>query len=276
MAAKTTTLRDERDNRLWREKIFPAMRALGKVGYFPFTVQGQENVPRGEPLLFVDNHSGWFPMDAFFVNLAIHDHVSPDLVPFTATLDSALAAPVLGSLLQKLGGLPASAFVRPERLPAWVNSCAMFPEGAMGNTKPFWHAYRMRPWHRGFVRYALARKAKIVPVAVLGAEESLPVAGRLEALRPLLRAAFPVPIVPLPLPARWEVVFLEPVDLATDTRFGKPSMTDSAYGQRVADGIRAMVQAVLDARTTTRPIATLSRWVEERGPARRRSSGALP
>src|SRR5271166_5140599 len=122
-------IRDGRDNRLWSETIFPAMRALIRLGYFSFEVVGAELVPRGEPLLFVDNHSGWFPMDAFFVNLAIHDHVSPDLLPFTATLDAALAAPILGGLLSRLGGLPASAFTRPERLPDWVASCAMFPEG---------------------------------------------------------------------------------------------------------------------------------------------------
>jgi 1-acyl-sn-glycerol-3-phosphate acyltransferase len=69
----------------------------------------------------------------------------------------------------------------------------------------------MREWNRGFVRLAMALEAPIVPVAVFGGEECFPVAWTVKLLEPLIGSVVGLPLAPVPLPARWKVVFHEPV-----------------------------------------------------------------
>jgi 1-acyl-sn-glycerol-3-phosphate acyltransferase len=260
-----------RDDRLWHDILFPTLRRLIDLGYFSLTVRGAELVPREGQVLFVDNHAGWFPFDAFFLNLAISDHVGRDRIPYTATLDLALQTPVLGPILTKLGGLPASWFRRPERLPAEVQSCAMFPEGSAGNCKPFWNAYRMREWNRSFLRYALLRRALIVPVAIVGGEESMPVAWELKALKGWLGTAVPIPLAPVPLPTAWEIVFHAPIDVSN-----KPSKVH----RELAEQIRQLVQDTLDERTQTRRLGRLSAFLSKerwsRGPSEEAAAMGAP
>ena len=47
------------------------LRKLLQVGYFDLGVEGAEHLPRRGPVVYVANHAGWFPLDAFFVGLAI-------------------------------------------------------------------------------------------------------------------------------------------------------------------------------------------------------------
>jgi 1-acyl-sn-glycerol-3-phosphate acyltransferase len=182
------------DQRLWFDRLAPLARACIRSGYFSLEVEGLEHIPREGPVVFAQNHAGWFPLDAFFLSLALREGIGPERQPVFAAADAALRIPGLGGFIRRVGALPASWFRRPEKLPADIESFGVFPEGVQGNTKPFWHAYRMRDWNRGFVRVAIARHAPIVPVAVLGGEESLPVAWTVTALRPLVGSEFGLPL----------------------------------------------------------------------------------
>ncbi len=73
-------------------------------------------------------------------------------------------------------------------------------------------------------------RVPIVPVAVLGAEESVPVFARLPRLR--ISSA-------LPLPAKFRIRFLEPV--ATDS-LGDAPWEDDRLGQALSHDIRALIQ----------------------------------
>jgi 1-acyl-sn-glycerol-3-phosphate acyltransferase len=243
------------DQRLWFEKLVPFARALVRTRYFSFDVEGLEHIPREGPVVFAQNHAGWFPLDAFFLSLAVREGVGPHRQPVFATADAALRVPVLGPFLRRVGSMPASWFRRPERLPAGLESFGVFPEGVQGNTKPFWHAYRMRDWNRGFVRVAIARGAPIVPAAVLGGEESLPVAWTVTALRKLIGSEFGLPLSLVPLPARWKVVFHRPVDVSG---LGKAGLLDAESSSAVAREIQATVQATIDRHVRARPLAQIA------------------
>lgn len=246
---------------------FPLLRLLIRSGYFAFSVEGLEHVPRDGPLVFALNHAGWFPLDALFLTMAVAEAHGLARAPFFATHEAALEAPGLGEVLRRAGAVPASWFRRPERLPAEIQCCAIFPEGAHGNTKPFWEAYRMRPWNRGFVRVAIARAAPIVPAAVLGGEEALPVAWTVKALAPIIGAELGLPLSLLPLPARWKVVFHQPVRLEV----GREAIADGAYCNGVAARVQETVQATLDREARGRPLRRLSGAVARLrgGPTRR-------
>ena len=248
------------DDALWEAKLVPAVERVIRAGYFSFTVEGGEHVPRDGRAVYAGNHAGWFPLDAFFVGLGVRRALGPCRTPFFATAEAALALPLLGGFLRRAGAVPSSWFRRPERLPRQVRSAAFFPEGVPGNTKPFWEAYRMRPWNRGFVRTAAALDAPIVPVAVLGGEECLPVAWTVRLLEPLVGSAFGLPLALVPLPARWRIVFHPPVRLADREAF----LAGGERSRAVARGVQATVQETLDRNGGRYPLAHVSSWVAAR------------
>ncbi|HET8540460.1 MAG TPA: 1-acyl-sn-glycerol-3-phosphate acyltransferase [Anaeromyxobacter sp.] len=249
------------DDALWEETLVPLVERLVRAGYFSFAIEGAEHVPLDGRAVYAQNHAGWFPLDALFLGLAVRRAAGRCRTPFFATAEAALAIPGLGPLLRRAGALPAGWFRRPERLPREVRSCAIFPEGVPGNTKPFWEAYRMRPWSRGFVRVAAALGLPIVPVAVLGGEECLPVAWTVRLLEPLVGSAFGLPLAPVPLPSRWRVVFHRPVRLRGDAR---ALLADGRRSAATARAVERTVQGTLERRGRRYPLAHVSSWVASR------------
>jgi hypothetical protein len=116
----------------------------------------------------------------------------------------------------------------------------------------------MRQWSRAFVNLAIARSAPIVPVSVLGGEECLPVAWTVRVLQPLIGSVVGLPVVPVPLPARWRIVFHTPVYVTPE---GSPPRLDSSRRKSVARQVQSMVQEALDREAQRRPLARLSSFV---------------
>jgi 1-acyl-sn-glycerol-3-phosphate acyltransferase len=247
-----------RDREFLVRRLVELAHAVIRAGYFSLDVKGIEHVPREGRVVLAANHAGWFALDAFFVTLAIADAHGLRRAPFFATHEAALAAPLLGAFMRRFGAVPASWFRRPERLPPDIESVGIFPEGVRGNTKPFWQAYRMRDWNRGFVRVAIAREAPVVPVAVVGGEECLPVAWTVRFLEPLLGAPLGLPLTPVPLPTRWKVVFHEPVTVS-----GVGALTDHAFCTDVARRVQQLVQRTLDEEGGRRPLGRLALLLEQ-------------
>ncbi len=245
------------DDALWERRLVPMVETLIRSGYFSFDVEGAEHVPKDGRAIFAQNHAGWFPLDAFFVGLALRRVLGPCRTPYFATAEAALALPVIGPFIRRVGAVPSAWFRRPERLPPGLRACGFFPEGIPGNTKPFWQAYRMRPWNRGFVRVAAALDLPIVPAAVLGGEECMPVAWTVRLLEPIFGAPFGLPVSLLPLPARWRVVFHPPVRIADP----KAVLVDGARSAEIAAQVRATVAATLETRARRYPLAQVSSLV---------------
>jgi 1-acyl-sn-glycerol-3-phosphate acyltransferase len=126
----------------------------------------------------------------------------------------------------------------------------VFPEGRKGTEKPFHQRYRLRRFGRGgFVAAAMRARAKIVPVAVVGAEEAAPIFAHVGALRRLTGLIY-FPITPtFPwfgplgmlgyLPAKFRVRFLEPIDTA---ELGADPDEDKALVQSLSQEVRARIQ----------------------------------
>jgi 1-acyl-sn-glycerol-3-phosphate acyltransferase len=239
-------------------QVASGIDAAVKLKYFSFEVEGLEHLPKDGPVVYAQNHAGWFALDTIILGYAVGRALEVSRTPYFAAHDAALAAPVVGPFLRRLGGLPASSFRNPERLPPGIDSFGICPEGVRGNCKPFWQAYRMQEWSRTFVKLALVREAVIVPVAVLGGEECLPVAWTVEALEPVLGSIVGLPLVPVPLPTRWKVVFHEPVRV---TPHGPPLRPDRQYCADVARQVQGIVQETLDREAWSRPLAQLSSFL---------------
>lgn len=243
-----------------RESLIRKLRALLRVAlrlrYFSLDVEGAGRIPREGPLVFVQNHAGWFALDSILVGGVVGDVLGIARTPYYAVEEAALDAPILGSFFRRLGGLPAHAFRHPERLPPQIDSFGICPEGVHGNCKPFWEAYRMREWSRTFVKLALQRHAKIVPVAVFGGEESLPSLWTVRLLEPFIGSVVGLPLLPFPLPARWKIVFHEPVEVEPQDAHHQRD-----YCLEVSGRVRDIVQRTLDREAPRRPLLRLSSLV---------------
>jgi hypothetical protein len=77
-------------------------------------------------------------------------------------------------------------------------------------------------------------------------------------LEPLIGAIVGCPLVPIPLPARWKIIFHEPVHLATDD---KRTQSKRSYCADVAQHVQATVQKTLDRQAARYPLARLSKMV---------------
>ncbi|WP_223646420.1 1-acyl-sn-glycerol-3-phosphate acyltransferase [Corallococcus sp. EGB] len=209
--------------------------------YWRVSVEGVDQVPRGAAIL-VANHSGALPYDGLVMAQALLRE-RPDLLEARWLVeDQVFHAPMLGTLFNRLGAVRAS----PEnalRLLDERRPLVVFPEGYQGASKPFAERYRLKRFGRGgFVKLALRTGAPIVPVAIVGAEETSPLLGRI----PGGFLGFPsLPLTaPGPLPAKWTIRFGEPL-----TMDGLPQEAADDLGevQRLTERTRESIQSMLQA-----------------------------
>lgn len=243
------------------EAIFPLFEFLYST-WWRVKVSGVENVPGHGRALLAANHAGAIlPFDATMIATAIQkEHPLPRWLK-AMVLNWAFELPFVSFLMRRVGGVPANP-ANMGRLLAQEQPVLVFPEGVKGFGKPFAERYRLQRFGRGgFVEIALESGAPIVPVAVIGAEEIYPKLGESEPLARLIGAPyFPVtptfpllgPLGLLPLPSRWQIEFLEPVDLSG---YGPGSSEDRALVFDVSEQVRERIQAALH------------RGLVERGPA---------
>jgi 1-acyl-sn-glycerol-3-phosphate acyltransferase len=209
--------------------------------YWRVSVQGADQLPSGGAIL-VANHSGALPYDGPVATLAIMRE-RPDLrEPRWLVEDQIFHAPVLGTLFNRLGAVRAC----PEnalRLLDEQRPVLVFPEGYQGLSKPFAQRYQLKRFGRGgFVKLALRTGAPIIPVAIVGSEETSPLLGRIPAS--FLGVPYLPLTSPLPLPARWTLRFGDPIGME---ELGPDAADDLAEVQRLTERTREAIMGMLQA-----------------------------
>ena len=107
--------------------------------------------------------------------------------------DLVFDTPVIGQAARKAGHTVACTS-DAHRLLAGGELTAVFPEGYKGIGKQFRDRYKLQRFGRGgFVKLCLRTRTPIVPVAVVGAEETNPMLARIEGAA----KAFGIPYVPI-------------------------------------------------------------------------------
>ena len=214
-------------------------------------VTGVELIPDADRVLFVANTAGILPWDALMVAHAVERLHPSRRRPRPLVADWLATLPFSQSRLARMGAVRACA-ENAERLLLADRWVIAFPEGQKGSLKPFRERYRLQRFARGgFVPLAARLRAAIVPVAIVGAEETYPVLFEPRALRRLL--GVPVPITPtfpllgplgiIPLPSQWRIRFGAPLwfdDVAPERA------TDPLYVNRTREQVRGLIQALLE------------------------------
>jgi 1-acyl-sn-glycerol-3-phosphate acyltransferase len=223
--------------------------------WFRVEVEGVENVPADGGALLVSNHSGALPPDAATIAKAIREE-HPRPRPVYITVEHFFKGyPGFSMLIPKIGCVAAHPANVHRLLYDERHLVLVFPEGRKGTEKLFKDRYRLRRFGRGgFVEAAMRAEAKLVPIAVVGAEESAPIFAQVGFMKRLTGLLY-FPITPtFPwlgpfgmlgyLPAKFKIRFLDPID--TVELGGPGAADDRALVQTVAQEIRARIQENLN------------------------------
>lgn len=222
--------------------------------WFRVEAEGVENIPDTGGALLVCNHSGALPPDAPMIMQAIrNEHPTPRSL-YMLGEHWFKGYPGVSMLANKLGVVPAHPANAQRLLGDEGRLAIVFPEGMKGSGKVLWQRYRLRRFGRGgFVRTALRAKVPIVPIALVGGEEAMPIFAHMRSLQKAtgliyapLNHAFPhfgLLAGLMYMPAKFRIRFLEPLDLPS---LPEDTIDDSAAVQGIAEEIRARIQGSLD------------------------------
>ena len=236
------------DQEIYETFCLSLLRPLAEK-WFRIDVRGADNIPAEGGALVVSNHSGPVPLDAAMAALVVHDHAGRNLRPLGADLVFRLPGV---SQIARATGTTLACNEDAERLLRRGELVGVWPEGFKGIGKPFSERYKLQRFGRGgFVGAAVRTGVPIVPLSVVGAEETYPLVGNVPALARLLGVPY-IPVTPffpllgplgmIPLPSKWLMEFGDPV--RTDS-FDESAADDPMLLFDITDQVRETIQHTL-------------------------------
>ncbi len=227
----------DRDQLLYR--VMPEFLMDIMTRYFRLEIVGEDHLPKKGKLLITPNHSGYSGFDAMILT-----HILKKITgraPRVLTHHLWFLTEKTSLPAQKLGFVEATRenglkFLKRNQ------QVVIFPEGENGNFKPSTKAYRLQEFKRGFIRMALMTQTPIVPCLIIGAEETHINLKKLKLTKFLRGLVLPLPLNVIPLPAKWKIIFLEPITLP----FPASSADDREVVQELAQMVREKMQKALN------------------------------
>jgi 1-acyl-sn-glycerol-3-phosphate acyltransferase len=211
---------------------------------------GLDRIPKAGGALLVANHAGAIPSDAPVIMHGIEKELGRAVYGLADFFFRGL--PVAGTLWSRGGGVTAHPDNAHRLLHDEGQLVLVFPEGVKGPSKLYRDRYQLRRFGRGgFVETAMRAGVPVVPLAVVGAEESMPILARSTTLARLLRVPY-VPFTanmallgPLGLvtyfPAKFKLRVLDPV------HFDVPAGQERYPRSRVMEESEAIRTRIQDA-----------------------------
>ncbi len=235
------------------------MRAVARRLYDPiyrrwFRVEweGLEHIPREGGALLVGNHGGAIPSDAPVIMHGIETEIGRPLYGMADNLFRVV--PVVGTLWSRTGGVPAHPDNAYRLLHDEQQLALVFPEGTKGTGKLARDRYQLRRFGRGgFVEIAMRAGVPIVPLAIIGNEEAMPIVYKASRLARLMNLPY-VPVTAnmfvfgpllglvMPLPSKFRIRVLPPVHFdatPNQERYNRSQVMDQA------ERIRTQIQEAL-------------------------------
>jgi len=235
------------------------MRSLARRIYDPIYKhwfraewEGLEKIPTDGGALLVANHAAAIPSDAPVIMHGIETELGRPVYGLADQLFKTM--PVIGTLWSRSGGVVAHPDNAYRLLREQNQLVLVFPEGSKGPGKTYTQRYRLRRFGRGgYVEIAMRAGVPIVPIAVVGAEESMPIVWKSTALAKAIGLPyFPVTANQLLfgpvlgsvayLPAKFKLKVLDPVsfDVPPDQeRYSKSRVMEES------EQIREQIQSAL-------------------------------
>lgn len=209
--------------------------------YFRVDSEGIEHIPADGPTIVVANHGGVLPIDGAMLCLDILLRSEPPRIPRAIADHFVPMLPLVGTMFARWGVVSGTRG-NVSKLLGRGELVAIWPEGVTGPAKRPCDRYRLQAWRVGFAELAMRFHATVIPVAIVGAEESWPVLAKISRPRPFGAPYLPIPATPIPLPTRFRIRYGEPVTL----RFGARDADDPSAVKTVAEDVRVALEALLE------------------------------
>src|SRR3954468_24585801 len=235
--------RSEHVRELARRLYDPLYRSWFRVEW-----EGLEKIPTDGGALLVANHAGAIPADAPVIMHGIEQELQRSVYGLAENLFRAI--PVVGTMWSRLGGVAAHPDNAFRLLHDDHQLVLVFPEGTKGTGKTYRDRYKLHRFGRaGFVEIAMRSGVPVIPIAVVGNEEAMPIMFKSRRMAALLN----IPYAPVtanmlafgPLgagvyfPAKFRIRVLPPVhfDVTSDQeRYPRAQVMDEA--ERIRDTIQ--------------------------------------
>ena len=226
--------------------------------YWRVTMTGLEQVPNTGRALLVVNHSGQLPFDGAMLASGIKlDHPRSRLVR-TMFASWFPTLPFAAPLFVKCGQVLATED-NGVRLLENGELVSVFPEGIKGVGKLYRDRYQLVRFGRGgFIRMALKTQTHILPVAVVGAEETYMSLAKSDLVAKMIGFPF-FPITPtfpwlgllgvIPMPTKWTIDIGEPIPM---DRHGPQADQNLLLVSQLTDQVRGVVQKMINERLAQR------------------------
>lgn len=206
--------------------------------YFRVESKGIENVPAKGRALVIANHAGQLPMDGLMIGMALAMREKSPRFARAMIERFFPTVPVLGNWLNSVGAVIGDP-VNCEKMLARDEVVIVFPEGVRGSGKMYKDAYQLKRFGNGFVRMAMQYDAPIIPVGVVGSEETMPAVANLKPLAKMLGVPYIPVSPPFPLPAKFHLNFGEPIYFPND------DASEEELTERV-DQVKAEIAKLID------------------------------
>lgn len=214
--------------------------------YFRTEAYGTGYLPEGRAVM-VSNHSGQLPFDGLMIGTAAVLHGEPPRLLRAMVERWMPTLPWVSTFFFRVGQVVGNRD-DCEKLLERDEAILVFPEGIRGSGKTIWHRYEVQTFPSGFLRLALRTNAPIIPVGVVGGEESCISLYDWKAAANLLKIPYmPIPaLLPLfgplailPMPTKFILSIGEPMLLE-----GDPDAPDAELRpliEQVEDAIRELI-----------------------------------
>jgi 1-acyl-sn-glycerol-3-phosphate acyltransferase len=205
--------------------------------YFRVSAHGVENVPKDGRCLIIPNHSGQLPIDGMLVAYAIATRKENPRIARSMIERFFPTVPFVGNFLNQSGaviGDPANC----ARMLDADEAIIVFPEGVRGSGKLYRERYQLQRFGNGFMHLAMRHRSPIVPVGVVGCEETIPSMANIAPVAKMLGIPYLPLTVPVIWPAKVVIHFGEPLHFDDEVR-GEDAVTKRV--ETVKDAIRGLI-----------------------------------
>jgi 1-acyl-sn-glycerol-3-phosphate acyltransferase len=218
------------------EYIYPLYK-----NYFKVRVFGKENVD-DRPYMIVSNHSGQIAIDGMLISTAFAMEVDPPRILRAMVERFFTGLPFIGSWAAE-GGAVLGDRQNCIKLLEKNQSVLVFPEGVRGVSKSTSNYYKVQSFTKGFFRIALSSNSPVLPVAVVGAEETFPYVYQAKSIAKMLGLpALPISANYLPLPSPIDIYIGKPYEIPEGLNADSP---DSEINKHIFE-IENIIQTMVD------------------------------
>ncbi len=206
--------------------------------YFRVETTGIDKIPAEGPVLIVANHSGQLPIDGILIGYALAARKKNPRIPRAMIERFFPTVPYLGNLLNEFGAVLGDP-TNCAKMLANGEAVIVFPEGVRGSGKLYRDRYQLKRFGNGFMHLAMKYNAAIVPVGVVGCEETIPAIANFKPLARMLGLPYAPIALPVVFPAKVHLNVGDPM------RFDDREIPEEQVTDRV-EHVKAAISELID------------------------------